>query len=247
MSVAGGSGVLYLMCSLSIFLAFLQMASIKGGAGRKRETKTGDLQDRTVGAAIKFIWRTKVLFCTMSLDLLAGFFGGAIALMPVYAKDLLHVGSLGLGSLRSAPEAGALLMGFIFAQGRPPRHTGKLFILAILGFGVSSIAFGLSRFFWLSLLSLFVIGALDAISVLVRQTLLQVKTPDPLLGRVSALSRVFIGISNEMGEFESGLTAWLWGPVLSVVLGGIVTVVSTLAVALFWPKILELDGLHRSA
>lgn len=174
-----------------------------------------------------------MLLGAVSLDLFAVLLGGATALLPIYAEDILHVGPEGLGVLRSAPAMGALLVGIALARRPIERHVGKKLLVAVAIFGLSMVVFGLSTSFWLSMLALACSGASDMVSVVVRQTLVQIETPDPMRGRVAAVNSLFIGASNQLGEFESGATAAWWGPVPSVVVGGL----GTLVVALAWMKL----------
>jgi len=167
--------------------------------------------------------------------------GGATTLLPIYAKDILHVGPAGLGWLRAAPSLGALGMSFVIAHMPPFKRAGRTLLLAVTGFGVATIIFGISRSFWLSLLMLALLGAFDNISVVIRSTLLLIRTPNALLGRISAVNFIFIGASNELGGFESALVAQLFGPVISVVGGGIGTILVVMAVALIWPEMRRLD------
>ena len=192
---------------------------------------------------VRFVWHTKVILAAITLDLFAVLFGGATTLLPVFAKDILHVGAEGFGWLRAAPSIGAVLVA-VLLLGRPPmRQAGKSLLFAVAGFGLATIVFGLSRSFPLSLAMLVLAGGLDMISVVVRQTLVQLRTPDEMRGRVSAVNSVFIDTSNEMGGFESGASAALFGPVLSVVGGGIVTVLVVSAVAVAWPELRSMKGL----
>jgi MFS family permease len=163
--------------------------------------------------------------------------GGATALLPVYAKDILRTGPSGLGILQAALPAGSLLCSLILAHRPPMQKAGRALIQAVAIFGLATIVFGLSRWFWLSFAMLFVCGAVDNISVIVRHTLVQLLTPDEKRGRVSAVNSLFIGTSNELGGFESGFVAHLASPVFSVVSGGIGTIVVVIAVALIWPQI----------
>ncbi len=188
---------------------------------------------QTLLAGVHFVWQRKVVLGAISLDLFAVLFGGATALLPMFAKDILHVGPLGLGVLRSAPAVGALLMSAVLTRWPVRRHTGPLLLSAVAVFGAATLVFGLSTVFWLSLVALAVTGAADMVSVVIRQTLVQLETPDAMRGRVSAVNSVFIGASNQLGEFESGATSALMGPVASVVLGG----VGTLIVAGLWLKL----------
>ncbi|MGE5477622.1 MAG: MFS transporter [Bacteroidales bacterium] len=181
-------------------------------------------------AGVKFVWSRKDILGAVSLDLFAVLLGGATALLPIYARDILHVGPLGLGLLRSAPAGGAALMALWLAHHPLERQAGARMFMAVGVFGLATVAFGLSSSFWLSLAALAVLGAADMISVVVRQTLVQARTPDEMRGRVSAVNFVFIGASNELGEFESGVTAALFGTVPAVVIGGL----GTLAVAALW-------------
>jgi MFS family permease len=183
------------------------------------------------------VWRTKIILATITLDLFAVLLGGAVVLLPLVATDILHVGSVGYGWLRAAPAVGAFLMAISVAHLRPMKHAGRGMLWAVAGFGAATIVFGLSRNYWLSLAMLFLTGAFDNISVLVRHTLVQVLTPDNMRGRVSAVNNVFIGSSNHLGDFESGVTAWMFGVVGSIVLGGIGTILVVIAAALAWPEV----------
>jgi MFS family permease len=176
-------------------------------------------------AGLKFIWNTKVVLPVMMLDMFGVLLGGATALMPIFAKDILHVGAQGLGWLLAAPSVGAFASAVIQAHMGPLQKAGRTILLAVTFFGIATVVFGLSRSFLLSLAMLFVIGACDNISVVVRSTLVQTSTPDEMRGRVSALNGLFIGTSNELGAFESGAVANLVGPVGSVVIGGVGTIV----------------------
>lgn len=191
-------------------------------------------------SGIKFVFEKKIILATITLDLFAVLFGGATALLPVFADDILHCGAIGLGWLRAAPSIGAFAMGLTIAHLPPMKRAGKAMLLAVAGFGLATIVFGLSRSFWLSMLALGLTGAADNISVIVRHTLVQLLTPDAMRGRVSAVNNVFIGSSNELGAFESGMTAAWFGPVISVVGGGIATVLVVVAVMRKWPQVLGL-------
>ncbi|MGB7161231.1 MAG: MFS transporter [Tepidisphaeraceae bacterium] len=199
---------------------------------RPIEANPSDHVDRSLLAGFRFIWQRKVLLATMTLDLFAVLLGGAVWLLPVFAKDILKVGPSGLGWLRAADAIGAFVMAMIIAHLPPMKHAGRNMLLAVAGFGAATIVFGLSRNFWLSMGALFLIGAFDAISVVVRHTLVQVLTPDPMRGRVSAVNNISIGASNELGGLESGLTAALMGPIAAVIFGGVGTIVTVVAVAL---------------
>jgi MFS family permease len=187
----------------------------------------------TVLAGVAFVWQRKLLLGATSLDLFAVLLGGATALLPMYARDILHTGPIGLGLLRAAPAAGALVMSLVLIRWPLHRHVGQRLLLAVAVFGLATVVFGLSTHFGLSLLALVVTGAADSISVVTRMTLVQLETPDEMRGRVSAVNSIFIGASNQLGEFESGATAALMGPVGSVVLGGL----GTLVVAVVWRRL----------
>ena len=197
----------------------------------------------TLLAGVHFVRHHKVVLGAISLDLFAVLFGGAVALLPMFAKDILHTGPLGLGLLRSAPAAGALLMSAVLTRWPVRRCTGPVLLGAVAVYGVATLGFGLSGNFSVSLFALAVSGAADMVSVVIRSTLVQLETPDAMRGRVSAVNSVFIGASNQLGEFESGATAALLGPVGSVVLGGL----GTLVVAGLWlrlfPALAQRDAL----
>jgi MFS family permease len=187
----------------------------------------------TVLAGLRFVWNSKVVLGAISLDLFAVLLGGATALLPIYARDILHTGPEGLGLLRAAPAVGALAMSLLLMRWPLRRRVGHRLLAAVALFGMAMVVFGLSTSMWLSLLALAVTGAADNISVVTRLTLVQMETPDEMRGRVAAVNSIFIGASNQLGEFESGATAALFGPVGSVVLGG----VGTVLVAVIWLKL----------
>jgi MFS family permease len=200
--------------------------------------------DRSLVAGVRFVWRTRIILATITLDLFAVLLGGAVYLIPVYATEILHVGPAGFGALRAADAFGAIVMAMILAHTPPMKKAGRAMLLAVAGFGAATIIFGLSRNFWLSLLALVLVGACDNISVVVRHTLVQVLTPDPMRGRVSAVNNVFIGASNELGGLESGLTAHWFGPITSVVGGGIGTILVVLGIAALFPEIRHFGSLQ---
>jgi hypothetical protein len=208
-------------------------------AAREREP----VSLRSLLDGCRFVWRTKPILATITLDLFAVLLGGAVALLPVFQKDILKVGPAWLGWLRAAPSLGALGMALLLAHRGPLRRPGQSLLWAVAGFGAATVAFGFSRDPLLSFALLAVTGALDNVSVVVRGTLVQVLTPDAMRGRVSAVNAVFISSSNELGAFESGLTAQWFGPVASVVGGGIGTVLVVLAVMFAWPQVLRLGPL----
>ena len=188
-------------------------------------------------AGFRFIQRSPVVFAAITLDMMGVLFGGAVALMPIFARDILEVGPQGLGWLMTAPAVGAFSMALLQVHMRPALHAGRRLLIAVTGFGLVTIGFGLSETFALSLTMLFFLGACDNISVVIRGVLVQMLTPDHMRGRVSAIDGLFIGTSNELGAFESGMVAGLFGPMISVVSGGVGTIVVVLAVAWMWPQL----------
>ena len=202
---------------------------------------------KSLAAGMRFVLRTKVILATLTLDLFAVFLGGAIALLPIFADQILHCGPIGLGWLRASPAIGAFVMAVVIAYLPPMDRAGRAMLWAVTGFGLATIVFGLSRNFWLSLAMLFLTGVFDSISVVIRHTLVQMLTPDEMRGRVSAVNNIFIGTSNEFGAFESGLTAAFFGPVISVVGGGIGTILSVLGVATAWPQVRKIGRLDKVA
>ena len=202
---------------------------------------------RTLLAGAEFVWQRKALLGAVSLDLFAVLLGGATALLPMFAKDILQVGPWGLGLLRAAPAVGALLTSAVLTRWPLERRVGRVMLVAVAVYGVCMLVFGLSTSMLLSLAALAVSGGADMVSVVVRQTLVQIETPNEMRGRVSAVNSVFIGASNQLGEFESGATAALLGPVGSVVAGGI----GTLLVAALWlkgfPELAHRDRMSETA
>lgn len=201
---------------------------------------------KTVFAGFRYIWDHKLVFGSISLDLFAVLLGGAVALLPVYAKEILVTGPWGLGLLRSAPGIGAAVMALLIAYKPIRRRAGATMLWCVAGFGVFTIVFGLSRNIILSMISLFFVGAADMVSVVVRGVLIQIETPDEMRGRVNAVDMIFIGASNELGEFESGLAAQWFGAVPAVVLGGIGAIVVTVLWAWMFPALRRADSLSRA-
>jgi MFS family permease len=197
-------------------------------------------------AGMRFVRDTKVILAAITLDLFAVLFGGATALLPIFAKDILQVGPTGLGWLRAAPSVGALLVMITIAHRPPMQRTGWTLILSVMGFGLATIVFGLSKSFLLSMSMLFILGGLDGISMVIRSTLVQLWTPDEMRGRVSAVNSVFIDMSNELGGFESGALAAAVGPIIAVVGGGIGTIIVVASVAAKWPELRRLRTLSPS-
>ena len=198
----------------------------------------------SVVAGWNFVRRQPLIISTITLDMVAVLFGGATALLPIYAKDILHVGAAGLGPLRAAPALGAVVMALFLTMRPPMKHAGRALLCAVAAFGAATIVFGFSRNFYLSLAALAALGAADNVSVVVRQTLVQLLTPDEMRGRVNAVNSVFIGTSNEIGEVESGLAAGLLTPLIAVVGGGFITILIAVAVAFGWPQVRKLGRLE---
>jgi MFS family permease len=232
---------IYIFTAVSA-LTFLVLISMIRSPPRPLASKATTRESLTEG--LRFIRRTKIILAAITLDMFAVLFGGAVALLPVYATDILNVGASGLGIMRAAPSVGALIMAFLLAHMPPFQHTGRTLLLAVAGFGVSTIVFGLSTSFPLSVGMLALLGGLDNISVVIRSSLILLWTPDEMRGRASAVNSVFIGASNEFGEFESGSVAALLGPVFAVVSGGIGTVLVVLAIAKAWPEMRSLKRLE---
>lgn len=234
--MSAGSEALFMV--LLARLAIPRLAPRDPGALRGL---AGVVHDLTEG--LGFVWRNRLLLGTISLDLFAVLLGGAVYLLPIYAMDILEVGERGLGWLRAAPAAGALVTALLLAHLPPMRRAGLTLLLSVAGFGVATIVFGLSTSFWLSMSMLFLTGVFDNVSVVVRQTLVQLATPDAMRGRVSSVNAVFIGSSNEIGGFESGLVAQYFGPVLSVVSGGIGTLLVVGLWSALFPRLRQLRQL----
>jgi len=212
---------------------FLVAVSLMFGVHDRYEPAKEKASLQSLLAGVHFVWSKKIVLGALSLDLFAVLLGGATALLPIYARDILHTGPEGLGLLRAAPAVGALLMSFILLRWPIQRRVGHWLFGSVAVFGLATLVFGLSTHFGLSLFALAVTGAFDNISVVMRQTLVQLETPNEIRGRVSAVNSIFIGASNQLGEFESGATAAVLGPVGSVVLGG----VGTLLVAGLWMRV----------
>ncbi len=229
-----GPSAVYATAMITALGALLSMFRIRTRPqARRREPMTL----KTVFAGLHFIWREKLILGAISLDLFAVLLGGAVALLPVYAREILHTGPWGLGLLRTAPGVGAALMAVALAH-RPLRgRAGPMLLWSVAGFGICTILFGVSTSLALSLISLIFLGAADMISVIIRATLVQLRTPDEMRGRVMAVDMVFIGTSNELGQFESGLTAQWFGTVPAVVLGGLGTLVVIAVWAWLFPDL----------
>ncbi len=235
-----GAPTVYTVCALLFALA----AALLAGVHYDHEPKpTREMSLATLMAGVHFIRQRPVVLGAISLDLFAVLLGGATALLPIFAKDILHTGPWGLGLLRAAPAAGALALSLVLTRWPITRRAGRVLLASVAVYGLATLVFGLSTSFLLSFVALLVAGAGDMVSVVIRQSLVQLDTPDAMRGRVSAVNSVFIGASNQLGEFESGATAALLGPIGSVLLGGI----GTLAVAALWmrlfPALARRDGL----
>ena len=203
--------------------------------------KIGEPVMQSLKEGIKFVLGTKVIFGALALDMFAVLFGGAVALLPIYAQDILKVGSEGFGVLRAAPAVGALVIMFTSAYFPLNKNAGWKLLAAVFGFGICIIVFGISTWFWLSVVALFLSGMTDGISVIIRQTILQLRTPDAMRGRVASVNSMFVGSSNELGAFESGLTAKLMGTVTAVVFGGVMTLITVVGTGAFLPHLRRLD------
>ena len=203
--------------------------------------KIGEPIIQSLKEGVRFVFKTKAILGALSLDMIAVLFGGAVALLPVFAQDILEVGPEGFGMLRAAPAVGAFMTMFITAYIPISKNAGLKLLVAIFGFGLSIIVFGLSSIFWISVVALFFSGVTDGVSMVIRQTILQIKTPDHMRGRVSSVNSMFVGSSNELGAFESGVTAKLMGTVTAVVFGGTMTLITVLTTGIISPSFRRLD------
>jgi MFS family permease len=225
-----------------IFALLLTVIQVRQQQERSSEAKT--LSSLVEG--VRFLGRSPVLLAAITLDLFAVLLGGAVTLLPIFARSILHVGPIGLGWLQAASSLGAVCMALVLAHRPAFQRAGAALLLAVAGFGVATIVFGVSQWFWLSMLMLAILGALDNISVVIRSTLVLVRTPDEMRGRVGAVNSLFIGTSNQLGGFESGLAAQIFGPVIAVVAGGIGTLLVVLMVAWYWPEMRRLRTLTET-
>ena len=237
-----GAGAVYATCAL---LFALSCALLLGVHYLHKPPPREPASLRTVLAGVAFIWQRKALLGAVSLDLFAVLLGGDSALLPMFARDILQVGPWGLGLLRAAPAVGALAMSVVLTRWPLERHVGRTLLQAVALFGVCMVVFGASTNFWLSLVALGISGGADMVSVVIRQTLVQLETPDEMRGRVSAVNSVFIGASNQLGEFESGATAAWLGPLGSVVAGGIGTVMVAVLWLRLFPGLAKRDRIIR--
>lgn len=236
--LAGVTSV-YAVATAFFIVASVAMATMPPIQAIAQRTRSSE----SLLAGIYFIASKPVILGAISLDLFAVLLGGATAMLPIFAKDILHVGPTGLGLLQAAPALGALAMTFFLSKFPLQKHVGRQLFVSVAIFGVGTIVFGLSNSFWLSLTMLIVLGAADCVSVVIRQSLVQLETPNDMRGRVSAVNSVFIGASNQLGEFESGMMAALFGTVPSVVIGGLGTLLVVGLWMRFFPSLVARDKL----
>ena len=234
-------GVHWSMCVIFGFSLLALLALLNISRKPILNPKIGEPVFESLKEGLHFVFKTRSVLGALTLDMIAVLFGGAVALLPIFAQDILQVGSEGFGVLRAAPAVGASIT--MLGSTRFPLHknAGKKLLLAVFGFGVCMIVFGLSTYFWLSVIALFLSGAVDGVSMIIRQTILQLKTPDNMRGRVASVNSMFVGSSNELGAFESGVTAKLMGTVTAVVFGGTMTLLTVGLTALVSPGFRKLD------
>jgi MFS family permease len=238
-----GAGAVYFVAAAFYLMGCISVISMKLERSPARKEPT---TWQSLFGGIHFIWNRRLLLGTLSLDLFAVLLGGATAMLPIFAKDILEAGPWALGALRSAPACGAVLMTLFLARRNLSGNIGMVLFGALGLFGLATVVFGLSSSIPLSVASLVVLGATDSVSVVVRASLVQLNTPEEMLGRVSAINTLFIGTSNQLGEFRSGVTAAFLGPVSSVVLGGAGTILVTLAWMYYFPEMRKLRKLQQS-
>lgn len=234
-------GVHWSLCIVIAFSIFSIIALTQIESKPILNTKIGEPVKESLKAGVRFVFTNPAILSSLSLDMFAVLFGGAVALLPIFAQDILKVGPEGFGVLRAAPAIGAFITMFVSAYVPMNQNAGMKLLIAIFGFGVCIIVFGLSTLYWLSVVALFFSGIFDGISVVIRQTILQLKTPDAMRGRVSAVNSIFVGSSNELGAFESGVTAKLMGTVTAVVFGGSMTLLTVLVTGIASPSFRKLD------
>ena len=230
--------------SLCIIFILVMIALFLGSLIGKKPVmnpKIGEPVLQSLKEGVRFVFNTKAILGALTLDMVAVLFGGAVALLPIFAQDILKVGSEGFGILRAAPAVGAFLTMLITAYIPISKNAGLKLLIAIFGFGLSIIAFGLSTIFWVSVVALFFSGVTDGVSMVIRQTILQLKTPDHMRGRVASVNTMFVGSSNELGAFESGVTAKLMGTVTAVVFGGSMTILTVITTGVISPTFRKLD------
>lgn len=234
-------GVHWTLCLIFIFVMFSLLLLFQVNRKPILNPKIGEPVMQSLKEGVRFVFKTKAILGALTLDMIAVLFGGAVALLPIYAQDILKVGSEGFGVLRAAPAVGAFLTMLITAYIPISKNAGIKLLGAVFGFGTCIIVFGLSSMFWISVAALFFSGVTDGVSMVIRQTILQLKTPDHMRGRVASVNSMFVGSSNELGAFESGLTAKLMGTVTAVVFGGTMTLITVLTTAFVSPSFRKLD------
>ena len=243
-AIMNSATVVYTLNALAALVFVLLLIPVKPAKTAIRQATVERSTWRSVGEGMSFLRRTPVMLGAITLDLFAVLFGGATTLLPIFATDILHVGSIGLGWLRAAPSIGALVVALTLAHRPPFQRAGRTLLLVVAGFGVATIVFGVSRSFWLSLAMLLALGGLDNVSVVIRSTLALTRTPDEMRGRVAAINGLFVNASNQLGGFESGLTAQWFGATASVAGGGVGTILVVLVVALVWPELRRMGTLR---
>lgn len=233
----------YLLSAILCFAALMAILSLKA---KEPPPAAKAPVFKSIGEGLQFVWRNQIVFGAQMLDMFAVLFGGAVAMLPAFVHDIYQMGPEGLGILRAAPASGAIMTSLWLTKHPINLHAGRYLLIAVAGFGLSMIAFALTTQFWVAAGILMLAGGLDGVSVVLRQTILQLATPDHMRGRVSAINGIFIGSSNELGAFESGVTARLMGLIPSVIFGGVMTISVVLATAKLAPKLrkLELAQLH---
>ena len=241
-AVQNSTTAVYRTDAVLTFASFGMIALI---TSRQATRSTEPISLKSLAGGVKFVRHEPIILSAIALDMFAVLLGGAVTLLPIYAKDILHVGATGLGWLRAAPSIGAVGVAIVLAYLPPIRQAGKTLLWSVAGFGAVTVIFGLSQSFWLSLLMLGLSGALDNVSVVIRRTLVQLRTPDFLRGRVSAVNSVFISTSNELGGFESGVAASLLGPVTAVAAGGLGTIAVVLTITFLSPQLRRLGSLQE--
>ena len=235
-----GAPVVYMftLACIALYLVMIAMIRPRGAAEKKGFTL------KTMAAGLHYVMHTRLLLGSISLDLFAVLLGGAVSLLPIFADEVLHAGPHGLGLLRAMPSLGALSVSMTLLTRPMKRNAGKKMLVCVAIFGAATVVFGLSRNIWLSCAALLAVGASDMISVVVRSSILQLATPSEMRGRVSSVNWLFLGASNELGEFESGLTAHWWGAVRAVVIGGVASMAITGMWAVFFPALRRADRLE---
>jgi len=235
-----GAPIVYIF-TLVMLIGFIVLISMIHAEPVERKPTVFNL--RTMLAGLEYVWTNKLLLGSISLDLFAVMLGGAVALLPIFANEVLHAGPRGLGLLRAMPSLGALIVSLLLVVKPIKRRAGRTMLICVAIFGAATIIFGLSRSIVVSLVALFVLGAADMFSVVIRQSLLQLATPPEMRGRVSAVNWLFVGASNEFGEFESGVTASWWGAVPAVVIGGAASLLVTITASIVFPRLRRADTL----